>query len=80
MARSHAMPSVESEAIARVEYDASGRTLFVRFTSGEWYAYLDVGGDTYARLRDAPSKGRFFQDEVRDRYPYRRLDLTRAPP
>ncbi len=55
---------------------APGRTLFVRFTSGEWYAYLDVEPGLYARLAAAASKGRFFQDEVRDRYAYRRLDFT----
>jgi hypothetical protein len=74
------MPRVESEALERVEYDAPARTLFVRFTSGEWYAYLDVGPQTYAELAAAPSKGRFFQEKVRDCYRYRRLDLNRAAP
>lgn len=69
------MPEVDSEALLRIEYDAPGRTLFVRFTSGEWYAYLDVAPALYARLAAAPSKGRLFQDEVRDRYAYQRLDL-----
>lgn len=69
------MPGVESEALRRVEYDLPTRTLFVQFASGEWYAYLEVAPDTYARLVEAPSKGRFFQDELRDRYPYQRLVL-----
>ena len=69
------MPMVDSEAITQVEYDPAARTLFVRFASGEWYAYLDVAADLYARLTTASSKGRFFQDEVRDRYAYRRLDV-----
>jgi hypothetical protein len=74
------MPKVESRALDRVEYDAHSRTLFVRFTSGEWYAYLEVAPQTYARLAAARSKGRFFQDTVRDRYAYQKLDLNRAPP
>ena len=69
------MPEVGSEAIGRVEYDAPSRTLFVRFTSGEWYTDLDVAPALYARLLAAPSKGRLFQDEVRDRHPCRRLEL-----
>ena len=69
------MPEVQSEAIGRIEYDGPGRTLFIRFGSGEWYAYLDVAAELYARLLAAPSKGRLFQDEVRDRYRHRRLDL-----
>lgn len=64
------MVLVQSEAVAQIEYDPPSRTLFVRFTSGEWYSYFDVP----ARVRDAfgaaESKGRFFQDHIRDRYAY----------
>ena len=74
------MASVDSEAIGRVEYEASARTLFVRFTSGDWYAYLDVAPGVFAQFEAAPSKGRFFQDEVRDRYAYLRLDLSPSRP
>ena len=74
--RCSAMPHIVSEAIACAEYDAPTRTLFVRFTSGEWYAYLDVAAEVYAQLTQAPSKGRFFRDAVRDRYAYRRLDVS----
>ena len=74
------MPVVDSDAIARVEYDAPSRTLFVRFTSGEWYGYLDVAPEVFTRMTAASSKGRFFQDEVRDRYAYLKLDLSPSPP
>lgn len=62
------MVLVTSEAITRIEYDAPARTLFVRFTSGEWYAYLDVPVSEHAAFVAAESHGRFFQDRVRDRY------------
>ena len=65
------MPRVASEAIAAIEYDAADRTLFVRFTSGEWYAYLDVPADVHADFETAASKGRFFQDRIRDLYAYK---------
>ncbi len=68
------MPAIDSDAIAQVEYDASTHSLFVRFTSGEWYAYLDVPPPTYQRLLAADSKGRFFQEAVRDRYTFVRLE------
>ena len=74
------MPAVNSEALSRIEYDAPGRTLFVRFASGGWYAYLNVAPELYGRLLAAPSKGRVFQDEVRDRYAYRRLDFPSGQP
>ena len=68
------MPSIASDAIAQVEYEAATRTLFVRFTRGEWYAYLDVPRLTYHRLLAAESKGRFFQEAGRDRYAFAKLD------
>ncbi len=68
------MPAVDSDAIAHVEYEAAACTLFVRFTSGEWYAYLDVPRLTFQRLLAAKSKGRFFQMEIRERYSFVKLD------
>ena len=68
------MPAIDSEAIAQVEYEAASRTLFVRFTSGEWYAYLDVPPPVFDTLLAAESKGGFFQAKVRDRYAFVRLD------
>ncbi|WP_174299700.1 KTSC domain-containing protein [Caulobacter sp. S45] len=68
------MPAIDSDAIAQVEYEAAARTLFVRFTSGEWYAYLDVPPLTFQRLLAAESKGRFFQEDVRGRYDFVKLD------
>ncbi len=68
------MPAIDSEAIAQAEYEDASRTLFVRFTSGEWYAYLEVPPLTFQRLLAAESKGRFFQEAVRDRYGFVKLD------
>ncbi len=68
------MPRVDSDAIAQVEYDGSTRSLFVRFTSGEWYAYLDVPQPVFDGLLAAESKGAFFQGRVRDRYAFARLE------
>ena len=64
------MPHVQSEAVAQIEYDAPSRTLFVRFTSGEWYSYFDVPPPVRDAFEAAESKGRFFQDHIRDRYAY----------
>jgi hypothetical protein len=64
------MPRVQSEAVAQIEYDASTRTLFVRFTSGEWYGYFSVPADVAADFEAAESHGRFFQDHIRGRYTY----------
>ncbi|NNM77448.1 KTSC domain-containing protein [Sphingomonas sp. ID1715] len=54
--------------MAQIEYDAASSTLFVRFTSGEWYGYSGVPARLAAEFLAAGSKGRFFQEHVRDRF------------
>jgi KTSC domain len=62
-----------STAIRRFSYDEETRTLFVTFVDGDLYAYRGVELQTYADMRAAFSKGRFFTRHVRGRYAYARL-------
>ena len=70
---------VESAAISEIDYDAERFKLCVRFVSGEWYVYVGVPGEVHRSFVDAESKGRFFQSEIRDRYPYNRLEPDSPP-
>lgn len=65
---------VDSTAIREIHYDADRAKLMVRFVSGERYIYVGVPGEVHRSFVEADSKGRFFQAEIRDRYPYNRLD------
>ena len=65
---------VDSAAIQEINYDAERAKLLVRFASGERYVYVGVPGEVHRSFLEADSKGRFFQAEIRDRYPYNRLD------
>ncbi len=65
---------VESTAINAVDYDADRAKLMVCFNSGERYVYVGVPDEVHRLFLDAESKGRFFQAEIRDRYPFNRLD------
>lgn len=65
---------VESTAIQAIDYDDAREKLFVRFSSGERYLYVGVPGDVHRSFLDADSKGRFFLAEIRDQYPYNRLE------
>jgi len=65
---------VESKAIQEIDYDEERAKLLVRFQSGERYVYVGVPGEVHRSFVGAESKGRFFQAEIRDRYPYNRLD------
>lgn len=66
------MVQVESEAIAEIDYDANTSRMFVRFAEGLWYTYFAVPRRVYEAFVAAESHGRFFQEQIRDRYPYRR--------
>ena len=65
---------VDSTAISEIDFDAERGSLLVRFISGERYIYVGVPGEVCRSFVDADSKGRFFQSEIRDRYPFNRLD------
>jgi KTSC domain-containing protein len=65
---------VESAAISEIDYDAARSKLLVRFQSGERYVYVGVPDEVHRSFIEAPSKGRFFQSKIRDRYPFNRLD------
>jgi lysyl-tRNA synthetase class 2 len=65
---------VDSTAISEIDYDAARTKLLVRFMSGERYVYVGVPGEVHRSFVEADSKGRFFQQQIRDRYPYNRLE------
>jgi lysyl-tRNA synthetase class 2 len=65
---------VESTAIREIDYDAERAKLVVCFSSGERYVYVGVPGEVHRSFCESESKGRFFQRQIRDRYPYNRLD------
>jgi hypothetical protein len=66
------MVLVDSEAIAEIRYDPDREILFVRFIGGGWYRYFDVPASVQAAFVAAESHGRFFQENIRDKYDYRR--------
>lgn len=61
-----------SSLIRRFQYDQSARRLSIWFVpTGLRYDYDEVPVELYQRFRGAFSKGRFFNDHIRDRFPYR---------
>lgn len=65
---------IESQVISDIAYDAERAKLFVQFTDGDRYVYVGVPGEVHRSFVHAESKGRFFQAEIRDQYPYNKLD------
>lgn len=65
-----------SSVIRRFSYDQPQRRLRVTFTSGDVYDYSGVPPEVAAAFRAAFSKGRFFASDIRDRYPFERVQIA----
>jgi hypothetical protein len=59
---------VESTAIAAVGYSKRLRALEIEFRNGAIYRYLEVEPDVYNALLKAPSKARFYDQNIRHKY------------
>jgi hypothetical protein len=62
-----------SSVIRRHEYRRARRELLIEFVTGRIYVYLDIPEATARALETAPSKGRYFNAHIRDRYRFREL-------
>ena len=59
---------VESRAIATIGYSKRLRALEIEFRNGAIYRYLEVSPFVYKALVHAPSKARFYDENIRRRY------------
>jgi hypothetical protein len=62
--------AVESTTLATVAYDDAQELLQLEFGSGAIYQYFGVPAAVHAALRRAPSKGSYFNQVIRGRFPY----------
>ena len=69
--------AVDSTTMRSVGYNSSEQILEVEFTSGVVYQYLEVPAAVFAKLMQAGSKGRYFNEEIRDDYPALREPAAR---
>ena len=64
---------VSSSNLKSVGYDPKSKILEVEFNSGSIYQYTGVPESVIQGLMVAPSHGRYFAQNIRDRYPYTRI-------
>ncbi|RLV55704.1 KTSC domain-containing protein [Aeromicrobium phragmitis] len=64
---------VSSSSLRSVGYDDTTHTLEVEFHKGAIYRFDAVPREVHDELVSAESIGRYFNENVRDAYPYRRL-------
>lgn len=60
-----------STAVEHISYDEAAQELHVTYVGGGRYTYYGVPKQVYAAFRAAPSKGRFVNQFVKDRYDFR---------
>jgi hypothetical protein len=61
-----------SSVIQSFVYDQEQQSLIVRFVTGKVYRYEEVPAVVAEGFRAAASKGTYFNDVIRDRFPFAR--------
>ena len=69
---------VDSRLLNWLEYNEVERRLRLGLRSEEVYDFLQVPPEVYQRLLATDSKGRYFNEHIRNRFPYRRLRHSAA--
>ncbi|HEV3275971.1 MAG TPA: KTSC domain-containing protein [Terriglobia bacterium] len=68
---------VDSSSISEIGYDVTTGTLEVAFNNGGVYRYLEVPDSLYQAFETCDSKGRFFNQNIRN--VYRCVRVEQAP-
>ena len=64
---------VSSSDIHAIGYDAETQTLEVEFIKGAVYQYTGVPANEHEAIMNADSKGRYFNANIKGRYPHTKL-------
>jgi len=63
-----------SSVIAAYSYHERGEKLEIKFVSGNVYIYSGVPKGIYQKMRESRSKGIFFNQVIKGKYPFERVD------
>ena len=64
---------IKSSNINSIGYEEKEKILEIEFHSGGVYQYLNVEKGVYTQLMNAPSKGTFFHNFIKDKYTTRKV-------
>jgi hypothetical protein len=64
---------IQSRSLKSLGYDEEKKILEVEFHSGAVYQYTGVTKELLFKLVKAPSRGRFFNEHIREHYPTRKV-------
>ena len=65
--------AVDSTSLATITYDADHETLEISFRDQKIYQYLSVPSEVHEELLSAPSKGSYFNRQIRGRYAHHQV-------
>lgn len=66
------MPTLRSSNLNSAEYDPGTRALTITFKGGSTYTYSEVDQATYDGLMTAASPGRYFAENIKDVFSFRK--------
>lgn len=64
---------VDSSLLSAIAYNPQKKELELAFNSGSHYLYHQIPEGVYEELLNAESKGRYFNDHIKDLYNFTRL-------
>ena len=64
---------VDSSNLRSIGYDAASQTLEVEFRSHAVYQYYNVPENIWMELEAAPSKGKYYSSQIKDRFLSQRI-------
>ena len=65
--------SVPSSTLAAVAYSCQGSLLDLEFCDGSLYRFFEVPEDCFQQFMASDSKGRYFNNNIRNRFRYQQL-------
>lgn len=72
------LDTVESDVIHAIGYDDETSVLEIIFNSGQIYQYRNAPRVVYEQLASSESKGKYFQENIRDEFEYWQWDPQMA--
>jgi hypothetical protein len=70
---------VESSTLRSAGHDAQSAILELQFRNGAVYLYGLVPRSVYRDLLGSPSQGAYFNQNIRGKYPYQRVQRPSSP-
>lgn len=62
------LPIAGSSNVAAAGYDEDAQEFSIRFHSGRTYTFLNVPLEVYEEFTEADSKGKFFNERIKDQF------------